>query len=148
MRALAFASVLFVITAVHCGGKTDSNVDGGSCPSDMSQSCTNGTQCTFPETLCGIDATETCDCQNGQWACPLYQDCPVQGCPSDVYAGLACSQQGLKCQAMYKPTCIDFAIYCDCDGAEFQCAIPDCPVDAAPPPPPIDAGPPDVGTSD
>ncbi len=136
VTVFAFTAVL----AIHCGGRVDSTPDGGSC--NAGDLCsTDGAQCSFQTTFCGEPATETCTCQNGQWACPVMAGgCPVEGCPTDTSPGMPCLTKGMQCESMMKPQCVDTPIMCTCDGQQFQCPIPDCPVQICPPPSVVVAG--------
>jgi hypothetical protein len=133
----SFFVTAFAVTvgfAIHCGGRVDGNPDGGSC--NAGDLCsTDGAQCSFETTYCNQPTTETCTCQNGQWACPIMAgNCPIEGCPMDTSPGMSCSTKGLQCESMMKPECVDTPIMCTCDGQQFECPIPDCPVPVCPPP--------------
>lgn len=140
----SFFVTAFALTlgfAIHCGGRVDVNPDGGSC--NAGDVCsTDGAQCSFQTTYCNQPATETCTCQNGQWACPVMAgDCPVDACPaSGVNTGDVCFTKGLECQAMQIPQCTDVWPMCTCNGEQFQCPIVDCPVPMCPPPSEVQGG--------
>jgi hypothetical protein len=135
MRSLFAVTFAFAaITAIACGGKYDGgNPDGGSCSSTESCS-TDGTTCSFQATICNKPETVTCMCSQGMWACPDYGGaCPVEACPMDTSPGMPCATNGLQCPAMMMG-CDNQPITCTCDGSQFQCPIPDCPVQMCPPP--------------
>jgi hypothetical protein len=135
MRSLFVAAFTVTLAfAIHCGGRVDGNPDGGSC--NAGDLCsTDGAQCSFQTTVCNQPETETCTCQNGQWACPIMAgNCPIEGCPTDAYPGASCSTKGLQCESMMIPECADTPIMCTCDGQQFDCPIPDCPSTMCPPP--------------
>ncbi len=134
MRSVFAVTFAFAaITAIACGGKYDGgNPDGGSCSSTESCS-TEGATCAFQAMICNKPETMTCTCMQGMWSCPDYGACPVEVCPMDTYPGDSCSTQGLECQSMIMG-CNNQPVMCMCDGSQFVCPIPDCPVQTCPPP--------------
>ncbi len=133
MRAyVAIAFVFVAIAVLHCGGRVDgANSDGGSCSASVAnQACSNeGATCTFDYFTCNQPGTGTCFCAGGYWSCEdawMQQQCPSQ-CPMDTSPGMACSTKGLQCEAMMMG-CNNQPVMCTCDGSQFGCPIPDCPV--------------------
>ena len=120
--------------AVACGGSIDVNPDGGSCPVNPTGSCSNeGQKCDFQANICGSPGTETCTCQSGGWLCPDYM-CPVEVCPTSISPNMPCSTVGMKCEVTASYCGGTGSVPCTCNGSQFQCVLPNCPVQTCPAP--------------
>jgi hypothetical protein len=129
----AWGFVIAVIAA--CGGHVEGENDVKPCPTDMSRSsCSNNQRCALPTQGCRGTTTITCDCVNGDWACPdIGIACPPDDPPppnqtcGDIGPGGFCSSPGQVCYSGLMPKCGNGPTRCTCTGGVWACDEPKCP---------------------
>lgn len=106
------------------GSASDAGADGGSCPSDLSQGCSQGATCESTEVgneMCAIPFT--CSCSAGRWQCKSAGNGQCQCSPFSLSltTGTACNVPNLICTRSSMESGCTSNNDCTCDGAKFTC---------------------------